>query len=81
MPVEFIGMIGVKPEGADGAKAHPTQKPEALLEAARPFLAGAAVAVLFALPLLPEVLGARRLVFRDAHVTHWPWRRIAPGPW
>ncbi len=36
-----------------------------------------AVAVLFALPLLPEILGARRLVFRDAQVTHWPWRRVA----
>jgi hypothetical protein len=36
-----------------------------------------AVAVLFALPLLPEILGARRLIFRDALVTHWPWRRVA----
>ena len=36
-----------------------------------------AVAVLFALPLLPEILGARRLVFRDAQITHWPWRRVA----
>ncbi len=36
-----------------------------------------AIAVLFALPLLPEILGARRLVFRDAQVTHWPWRRLA----
>src|SRR6476619_2682305 len=44
---------------------------------ARAFLAGAAVAVLLALPLLPEVVGARRLVFRDAHITHWPWRRVA----
>jgi hypothetical protein len=44
---------------------------------ARAFLAGLAVAVLFALPLLPEILGARRLVFRDAQITHWPWRRVA----
>src|SRR5207244_9126986 len=29
------------------------------------------------LPLLPEILGARRLVFRDAQITHWPWRRVA----
>ncbi len=36
-----------------------------------------AVAVLFALPLLPEILGARRLIFRDTLVTHWPWRRVA----
>ncbi len=36
-----------------------------------------AVVVLFALPLLPEILGTRRLVFRDAQVTHWPWRRVA----
>ncbi|HJW14878.1 MAG TPA: hypothetical protein VJ776_09285, partial [Thermoanaerobaculia bacterium] len=43
----------------------------------RAFLAGLAVAVLFCLPLMPEILGARRLVFRDAQVTHWPWRRIA----
>ena len=35
------------------------------------------VAVLFLLPLLPEVLGTRRLVFRDAQITHWPWRRVA----
>ena len=35
------------------------------------------VAVLFLLPLLPETLGARRLVFRDAQITHWPWRRVA----
>ena len=44
---------------------------------ARAFLAGLAVTVLFCLPLLPEILGARRLVFRDAHITHWPWRRVA----
>src|SRR5512144_651278 len=43
----------------------------------RALLAGLAVTVLFCLPLLPEILGTRRLVFRDAHVTHWPWRRIA----
>ena len=42
-------------------------------------LAALAVVVLFALPMLPEILGARRLVFRDAQVTHWPWRRIAVG--
>ena len=24
-----------------------------------------------------EILGSRRLVFRDAHTTHWPWRRVA----
>ncbi|MFN2632104.1 MAG: hypothetical protein ABR610_01625, partial [Thermoanaerobaculia bacterium] len=35
------------------------------------------VALLFALPLLPEILGSRVLVFRDAQVTHWPWRRVA----
>src|SRR5262249_1166903 len=40
-----------------------------------------AAVVLFALPLLPEILGARRLVFRDAHVTHWPWRRAAMEAW
>jgi len=40
-------------------------------------LAALAVVVLFALPMLPEILGARRLVFRDAQVTHWPWRRVA----
>lgn len=44
---------------------------------ARSFLAGLAVTILFCLPLLPEILGARRLVFRDAHITHWPWRRVA----
>ncbi len=43
----------------------------------RALLAGLAVTVLFCLPLLPEVLGTRRLIFRDAHVTHWPWRRVA----
>src|SRR5215472_14974859 len=36
---------------------------------------------LFLLPLLPEVLGMRRLVFRDAQVTHWPWRRAAMQAW
>ena len=36
-----------------------------------------AVALLFALPLLPEILGTRVLVFRDAEITHWPWRRVA----
>jgi len=43
----------------------------------RAVLSGLAVAVLFALPLVPEILGARRLVFRDAQITHWPWRRVA----
>src|SRR6266545_1131017 len=43
----------------------------------RSYLAGLAVTVLFCLPLLPEILGARRLVFRDAQITHWPWRRVA----
>src|SRR5215831_8289283 len=43
----------------------------------RAVLSGIAVAVLFALPLLAEILGARRLVFRDAQITHWPWRRVA----
>ncbi|MEP6470405.1 MAG: hypothetical protein ABJC28_00215 [Acidobacteriota bacterium] len=43
----------------------------------RRVLSGLAVAILFALPLLPEILGTRRLVFRDAHMTHWPWRRVA----
>lgn len=43
----------------------------------RAYLAGLAVSVLLCLPLLPEVLGTRRLIFRDAHVTHWPWRRVA----
>jgi hypothetical protein len=37
------------------------------------------VVTLFCLPLLPEILGTRRLVFRDAQVTHWPWRRVAMG--
>src|SRR5262249_36340145 len=36
---------------------------------------------LFALPLLPEALGTRRLVFRDAQITHWPWRRVAMQAW
>lgn len=44
---------------------------------ARRFLPALGVAVLLALPLLPEILGTRRLVFRDAQVTHWPWRRVA----
>jgi hypothetical protein len=43
----------------------------------RAVLSGLAVVVLFCLPLLPEILGKRRLVFRDAHMTHWPWRRVA----
>ena len=43
----------------------------------RAFLSGLAVAFLFCLPLLPEIAGSRRLVFRDAHMTHWPWRRVA----
>ncbi len=43
----------------------------------RASLAGLAVTVLFCLPLVPEILGTRRLVFRDAQVTHWPWRRVA----
>jgi hypothetical protein len=43
----------------------------------RAILSGLAVVVLFCLPLLPEVLGKRRLVFRDAQITHWPWRRVA----
>ncbi|MGE5414755.1 MAG: hypothetical protein ACM3NW_11300, partial [Syntrophomonadaceae bacterium] len=38
---------------------------------------GFAVAVALALPLLPEIVGSRRLVFRDAQITHWPWRREA----
>lgn len=33
--------------------------------------------VALALPLLPEIVGSRRLVFRDAQITHWPWRREA----
>lgn len=44
---------------------------------ARRILAALAVGVLFALPLLPEILGTRILVFRDAQITHWPWRRVA----
>ena len=43
----------------------------------RAVLASLAIAVLFALPLVPEILGARRLIFRDAQITHWPWRRVA----
>lgn len=43
----------------------------------RGFLSALAVVVLFCLPLLPEILGTRRLVFRDAQITHWPWRRVA----
>ncbi|HSS44770.1 MAG TPA: hypothetical protein VLO07_05445, partial [Thermoanaerobaculia bacterium] len=43
----------------------------------RAFLPGLAAVVLFCLPLLPEILGTRRLVFRDAQITHWPWRRAA----
>ncbi|HEY3170138.1 MAG TPA: hypothetical protein VGK08_03970, partial [Thermoanaerobaculia bacterium] len=43
----------------------------------RAVLSGLAVAFLFSLPLLPEIAGSRRLVFRDAHMTHWPWRRVA----
>src|ERR1700693_137887 len=43
----------------------------------RAVLSGLAVVVLFCLPLLPEVLGKRRLVFCDAHITHSPWRRVA----
>jgi hypothetical protein len=37
----------------------------------------AGVLLLFALPLLSEIVGSRLLVFRDAHITHWPWRRAA----
>src|SRR5262245_45826782 len=43
----------------------------------RAVLASIALAVLPGLFLLPEILGARRLVFRDAQITHWPWRRVA----
>src|SRR5512138_2949992 len=43
----------------------------------RAFLSGLAVVILFCLPLLPEIAGSRRLLFRDAHMTHWPWRRVA----
>src|SRR5665811_746002 len=35
------------------------------------------VILIFALPLLPEIFGSRLLVFRDAQLTHWPWRRVA----
>src|SRR5438105_10725092 len=47
----------------------------------RAVLFGFAAALLVALPLLPEILGTRRLVFRDAQITHWPWRRIAMEAW
>jgi hypothetical protein len=47
----------------------------------RVVLFGFAAALLFALPLLPEILGTRRLVFRDAQITHWPWRRVAMAAW
>lgn len=40
-------------------------------------LSSLAVVLLFCLPLAPEIAGRKRLVFRDAHVTHWPWRRVA----
>jgi hypothetical protein len=43
----------------------------------RAVLSSLAVVALFALPLGAELLGARRLVFRDAQITHWPWRRVA----
>src|SRR5262245_6669820 len=43
----------------------------------RALLSSLAVVVLFALPLLSEILGAQRLGFRDAQITHWPWRRVA----
>ncbi len=43
----------------------------------RAVLSSFAVVVLFALPLLSEILGAQRLVFRDTQITHWPWRRVA----
>ncbi len=43
----------------------------------RALLSSLSLAALLALPLLPEILGARRLVFRDAQITHWPWRRVA----
>ena len=43
----------------------------------RAILSSLALTVFFALPLLPEIAGVRRLVFRDAHITHWPWRRVA----
>src|SRR6202022_1535915 len=47
----------------------------------RALIFGVAAALLFALPLLPEILGTRRLVFRDAQITHWPWRRVAMEAW
>jgi hypothetical protein len=40
-------------------------------------LAAAAVLALFLLPLLPELLGHRLLVFRDAFVTHFPIKTYA----
>ena len=43
----------------------------------RALLSSFAVALLFALPLLSEIVGAQRLVFRDTQITHWPWRRVA----
>src|SRR6266545_1582423 len=43
----------------------------------RAYLAGLAVTALVCLPLLPEILGTRRLGFRAAPITHWPWRRVA----
>ncbi len=43
----------------------------------RELLPGFAVVVLFSLPLLSEIVGTRRLVFRDAQITHWPWRDVA----
>jgi len=46
-------------------------------ERLRTVFATIAVALLFTLPLLPEILGTRVLVFRDAQITHWPWRRVA----
>ena len=48
---------------------------------ARAILFSIAAVLLFALPLLPEILGTRRLVFRDAQITHWPWRRVAMAAW
>ncbi len=43
----------------------------------RSLLTAFGVILLFALPLLPEILGSRILVFRDPQLTHWPWRRVA----
>ena len=43
----------------------------------RDLVSAVAVAVLFGLPLLPEILGTRLLVFRDTQITHWPWHREA----